>query len=196
MPRTATFTLEEIAIKIECIFWNFMARGTFWLKKTKIVSTPYSEIPKSVLMIFVWFCSFFNWVPKLVKSHTFYFDFGTSESGVDMYLWPWSFQKIHSILKAIFSKVKEAFRGMCTVIMKIGVFSQAFQIDAQCKLTRIPWRTEQIVYYAFQCPHLMRKKDARIAFLSSKYSRFTSLAHLIIMIDFAIRFYCNKEGRQ
>ena len=32
MPRTAAFTLENLARKTECIFEKYMVRGTFWHK--------------------------------------------------------------------------------------------------------------------------------------------------------------------
>ena len=32
MPRTAAFTLENLARKTECIFEKYMVRGTFWRK--------------------------------------------------------------------------------------------------------------------------------------------------------------------
>ena len=45
MPRTSTFTLEKLAIKIECNFENYMVRGTFGRENRN------SEIPNSVLRI-------------------------------------------------------------------------------------------------------------------------------------------------
>ena len=127
MPRNASFTFEKIAFKIECIFGNFMVRGTYHYQ---LLILRYQNRNKkcAILPILVpsWKMSKIRQIsskPILVsqnKELKLFWFFLSQNVPLAM-----KFQKIHSILMAISSRVKVAVRGMwvaSSVIMLLHTF--------------------------------------------------------------------------